>query len=79
MITFVKAFKTTTGKTFEELAAAQEAELVQLFPADVAATVAQSIIANREKIIDILTTTPKSRPRGRRINGGHKKPKVTTP
>lgn len=35
------------------------------------------IHANREKLIDVLTTTETSKPKARRINGGTKKRKST--
>lgn len=87
MITFVKAFKTTDGQAFEKIEDAQKHEIEQLVKdtdkftntnSVPSISIAAAIIANKEKLLDILTTTPKSKPRARRINGGTKK-KATTP
>lgn len=50
--------------------------LLDLTPGDereTAIRAAEIIIKNRDKILDILTMTPASRPHARKINGGSKK------
>ena len=81
-ISFTKAF-VANGKTFASLEEAQQAEIEALFldqgdniiSAD---GIALLILANADKIIDVLTTTESSRPAARRVNGGTKKRKPKT-
>lgn len=75
MIEFTKAYKTTSGQTFESIEAAQEAELQGILAGSEGSTgtVAKRIVEKSDQIIDVLTTTAKSKPKARRINGGTKK------
>lgn len=75
MIEFTKAYKTTSGQTFESIEAAQEAELQGILAGSEGSTgtVAKRIVEKSDQIIDLLTTTPKSRPRARKANGATKK------
>jgi hypothetical protein len=77
MIERTLAFKTTDASTFSELHEAQEHE-ISLLHADLA-TVASMILEYSDKIVDILTTTPTSKPKARKIHGGTKtrKPRVS--
>lgn len=60
------------NQVFPTLEAAQVAELDAILPAGAG----QVVIENRDKVLDILTTTDASRPKARSINGGKKrKPK----
>lgn len=87
--------KTTGYKVGEQffptIVEAQRAELSMLFqeytkiPMDANTsithpTILGAIIQNADRIVDILTMTPASKPRARRINGGTKKrtPKPAT-
>ena len=89
MIEFTKSYKTADGQVFGSIEAAQvhevEATLTKLitnlgpnavksFPA---ADVARMIVAEADTIVDILTTTPNSKPKARKINGGSKARKKT--
>ena len=62
---------------------AQRAELVKLFTGKIGAealeAVASFIVAQREEVVDILTTTPDSRPKARKIHGGKKERKAKAP
>lgn len=64
---------------------AQRRELEQLFekanlPGDLrAGWIAAKVLEHQEKILDILTTTPTSKVRARKINGGTKRRKKTQP
>ena len=79
MITRTASFATSDGQTFIELEGAQGHELDLLLKTCGDCTAAISIIiAQRDKVIDILTTTPTSKPRARRVNGGTKKRKAAT-
>ncbi len=90
MITKTQSFSTSDGKIFPTLEGAQQEEinlLVSPYAASgssdaptVIANIIAAIVTNREKVIDILTTTAKSRPVSRKIHGGTKKrtPKVST-
>lgn len=80
-ITFGRAYL-CGGNTFATLEDAQRFELAAIFSdghpqpsAFTADDVAAAIIANREKVMDILTLTDNSRPRGRKSNGGTKRRK----
>ena len=76
MIEFTKSYKTADGQVFGTVEEAQAHELEALFltsPVDTPSDLAKSILAKKAEIIDILTTTPNSKPKARRINGGTKK------
>lgn len=68
MIETCKAFKVGES-TYPTIEAAQEAAIEELgFTGDVA----ENIVAQGAKIADILTTTPTSKPKARKVNGGTK-------
>lgn len=78
MIEFTKAYKTSDGETFSELALAQRHEIELLIApvGDGGYSVAQVAVLIRDladKLVDILTTTPNSKPKARAANGGTKK------
>lgn len=71
--------KTTDGeKFFSTLEEAQKWELSRVLVLNDEETtnaVAILVMKNREKVLDILTTTPTGKPRGRKINGATRKRK----
>lgn len=83
MIERTQAYKTQDGTTHPDLASAQRHELTALLGQRVPGAMppqdekeyAAMIVANAAKVVDILSTTPTSKPRARRINGGTKKRK----
>lgn len=81
MIEFTKAFKTSDGETFATIELAQRHELDLLIGDKVPdASVDEMInvlMANAEKVVDILTTKPNSRPKARKAHGGTKPRKAT--
>lgn len=84
MITFSKSYKTSDNQVFGSIEEAQLHEIETIiikFPLfeNNSATVpeiAKLIINNKDVIIDILTTTPNSKPKARAIHGGTKKRKT---
>jgi len=87
-ITFTKAFMTSDGLTFATIEEAQKEELLNVFHNDqvnagvdgiqtAAASLIDTMIRNSDRIIDILSTTPRSRPKGRKVNGATRKKKET--
>lgn len=84
MITKAKAFLDSTGTVHATIEAAQRAELLNTFPANeptengggaivyTPETIVNAIFVNSDKIKDILSTTPKSRPGARAVNKGKK-------
>lgn len=86
MITRMTGYTSSDGEMHATLAEAQFEELKILglsatgFDVDDADRSAQFIVDNADKILDILSTTPTSKPKARSINGGKKvrKPKATT-
>jgi hypothetical protein len=87
MIQFTKAFKASNDMCYATLEQAQVAELRDVFsthdsPLEISENVepfVNLIMLNRDRIIDILTTTESSRPKARKANGGTKKRKAKTP
>lgn len=87
MIKPTKSYKDSTGKIHATVEEAQAAEIVVLLKSvgglseDSAAIAAVGLVDAREKVIDILTTSEKSRPTARKINGGTRtrKPKAQQP
>lgn len=72
------AFTDSTGAVHATLEAAQAAEVQALFVTasfgvENAKAIAETMMALKDKLLDILTTTPESRPKARRVNGGTKK------
>jgi hypothetical protein len=82
MITFTKSYKTFDGKVFGTLEEAQVYELENLLnkaqgdPRDIGKTLSKFLLDNKDVLIDILTTTPNSKPKARIIHGGTKKRKT---
>ncbi len=79
MIERIQAYKASDGTTFPDLAGVQLHELATLLrtmphpiPGDPHEAYASTVIANKDKVLDILTTGPKSLPKARKINGGTK-------
>lgn len=68
MIQFVNAFATNDGKVHQTLEEAQIHELSEIAGRDAAT----ALVKEKERVIDILTTTKTSRPKARKINGGRK-------
>ena len=85
MIRSVKAYTDSKGNTHPSLEAAQTAEIQILLDAadngipsgqPMSANIyANYIVANADKFVDVLTTTEKSRPAARKVNGGKKERK----
>ena len=82
MITTTKAFTTSDGRVCATIEEAQKRELALLFKLDSDeidcainnpdTTILNLLISERDKVVDILTTTPTSKVRARRVNGGKK-------
>lgn len=85
MIEQVKSYKTSDGKSFFELVEAQAHEIVLIVEKVpgvgdmVSGEIASAIVQQKDRIVDILTTTASSRPKARRVNGGTKKRKAPAP
>lgn len=74
MITQGPAWTASDGSLHKTLEAAQEASLTELFKATEttpgqAAAIAKHVLANAPHVLDILTTTKRSRPSRRLVNG----------
>jgi hypothetical protein len=92
MISKTNAFTDSNGGVHISLEDAQIAELVILInghyktaPPEneqaIANGLCRLLVGNRSVVVDILTTTPDSRPKARKVNGGTKKrkaPETTT-
>jgi hypothetical protein len=89
MITKKPAYFTSSGQACEGLEEAQKAALASLLKDDiievtaterevstVSVRITEAIMRNADKIIDILTTTPTSRTKARKVNGGKKSKKA---
>jgi hypothetical protein len=88
MIQFTKSYKTGDGQIFGTIEEAQHHELVlaltkiQLpngLPSKGVVSledVAALVLNGKDVLIDILTTTPNSKPKARSVNGGTKKRKA---
>lgn len=83
MIERLQAFKASDGKVFADLESVQRHELTVLLTPGGMATlgtatsesvdkVVASILANKDKVVDILTTSLRSKARARSVNGGKK-------
>lgn len=84
MITKTAAFQTSDNKTHATLADAQKHEVLLLLSGSTGQATGFSvencvdlIMAHKEKLVDILTTTASSKVRARKVNGGTKKRKAT--
>jgi len=88
MILKINAYQTSTGKACSTLEEAQIEEITTILTglggrersAEGAGNIATLIVEEKERILDILTTTTSSKPRARKINGGRKtrKPNAAT-
>jgi hypothetical protein len=87
MITFTKAYKTSDNETFDTIEGAQAHELENLFDEAANGTLkpeelislSTTVMNCKEKVIDILTMKPTSKPRARKANGGSKTRKAADP
>jgi hypothetical protein len=89
MIKPTRAFVASDGSTFSKLEDAQRHELnLLLLPSyegrqhneDWLPIHAADVLVNEAaKVLDILTTSSRSRPATRKINGASRKPRATTP
>ena len=83
MIRKAPAFITSDNTPFFTAESAQKHELGVLFVEQMSLTVveanetAQVVLNHKDFIVDILTTTAKSKPAARKINGGKKTRKTT--
>jgi hypothetical protein len=82
MINKVQSFHTTDGVIHATIDAAKTHELQSFISkgdlptGPSAQQIAEFLIANDEKVIDLLSTKASSRPAARKVNGGKKKPKA---
>lgn len=83
-ISFTKAYATSDGKTFGVLKEAQTHELKLVFgtdplskdiTADAYGVICDALLTNSAAIINVLSTTDKSRPKARKANGAVRKPR----
>ena len=84
MIEFTKSYKTADGQVFGSIEDAQQHEvetiLLQLkgvSAGPVTSEIAGHILKNKAILIDVLTTTPNSKPKARTTHGGTKNRKKT--
>ncbi len=80
MIEFTKSYRTADSQVFASISEAQSHELKLLaLNTEVKDTnnIADWIVQNKGAIVDILTTTPNSKPKARSIHGGNKTRKKT--
>ena len=85
MIEFTKSYKTADGQVFGAIEQAQIHELSVAFekhpvlqatglPSEpLSDVIAKMVLENKDLVIDVLTTTPNSKPKARAIHGGTKK------
>ena len=81
MITFQKAY-VVGDKVYATLEEAQRAEIKRLAADTFGSTMTVEdwchlVVDQKESVMNILTTTDKSRPRARKVNGGRKPRNVT--
>ena len=80
MIEFTKSYKTADGKTFGTIEEAQRNDLKLLGLTTLVKeteNITDWIVCNKVAIVDILTTTPNSKPKARASHGGTKTRKKT--
>ncbi len=80
MIEFTKSYKTADGQVFASIEDAQTHEIEDLFEKnsfETPAEVAKVVLKNKTILVDILTTTPTSKPKARTTHGGTKNRKKT--
>lgn len=75
MIERAQSYKTSDGETFLELKDAQTHE-IQILLQGMPTESVTLIVANAAVLVDILTTTGRSKNKARKINGGTKKRKA---
>lgn len=78
MITKTIGYAASDGIVYAELDRAKKSELALLLAQAghaPSAEIADTLITYSDKIVDILTTGPKSRPSRRKVNGGRRKSK----
>lgn len=78
MIERTQSYKCSDGTIVATLAEAQETELTILFnesfsDGSMSVACAKAVLKNAPAVLDILTTTPTSKPKARKVNGGTKK------
>ena len=85
MIEFTKSYKTADGQVFGSIEDAQQHEVEALLlqlkgvsAGPVTSEIAGHILKNKAVLIDVLTTTPNSKPKARTTHGGFKNRKKTT-
>ena len=75
MIEFTKSYKTADGQVFGSIEDAQLHEVAHIFeknPFTTAKEAAAIVLKNKTILIDVLTTTPTSKPKARATHGGTK-------
>jgi hypothetical protein len=75
MIEFTKSYKTADGQVFGSIEDAQAHEIENIFtknPFSTAKEAAAIVLKNKTVLIDVLTTTPNSKPKARATHGGTK-------
>ena len=76
MITKVPSYMTSRGQVCSTLEDAQAAEIHALLTPEngdgPAAVYLKMLLMNKEKVVDILTMSPTSLPKARKVNGGRK-------
>lgn len=75
MIEFTKSYKTGDGLVFGSIEEAQSHEIANIFkknPTSTAEEIANVVLKNKTVLIDVLTTTPNSKPKARASHGGTK-------
>ena len=80
MIEFTKSYKTADGLVFGTIEQAQLHEITAIFektPVTTAKDIATAVLKNQDILIDVLTTTPNSKPKARASHGGTKSRKKT--
>lgn len=77
MITFKRCYITSAGSACASIEEAQQAELCLLFGSTGAGNeCAELVVKHKEEVLNILTTTEKSRPRARAVNGAKRGRKI---
>lgn len=83
MIEKCQSFKTSDGEIHSSIEVAQKHELskflesLEIGASDDESKIAELLIGNKDKIVDLLTMKASSKPKARKVNGGTKtrKPK----
>jgi hypothetical protein len=82
MIEFTKSYKTADGQVFGSIELAQLHEIETLLggvedDTNSLANISKHLLKNKDILIDVLTTTPNSKPKARSSHGGTKTRKKT--